>query len=292
MRLTTSFNKLKRNHVMVVVVTVMLALGILGNASSFGRGLNESSHQIIAPLNAALAGPGLPLRRTEVPLNSVRLKRVMVALVFGQSNSANHGDTPYTSHQRVYNFYQGKLYRARDPLLGATGKGGSVWTRLGDKLIDGAHYDAVVFVPIGVGKTSIAHWTVGGKLHEKVLDAIREVEAQGLSITHLLWHQGESDAHKISTRAYKVMFQDMLASIRSRGVDAPIYVSVATRCHTKRPDETIRRAQRELVNRPQSIYAGPDTDRLGLRYRYDQCHFSAEGLEKFAKLWLKALEPK
>jgi hypothetical protein len=215
----------------------------------------------------------------------------MVALVFGQSNSANYGETPYKSRQSVHNFYKGKLYPAEDPLLGANGDGGSVWTRLGDKLIERKYYDAVVFVPIGVGGTEIARWKSDGDLHPALLQAIHDVGAQGLTLTHLLWHQGEADAHlKTSTSAYKTMFAAMLASIRKRGVKAPIYVSIATRCARQGPDEQIRQAQQELVNGAHGIYEGPDTDTLGLGDRYDGCHFSDEGLEKFAQLWLEKLK--
>ncbi len=237
----------------------------------------------------------LPLERRAEPVSKnltegVRSGRVMVALAFGQSNAANSGETRYSSRENVYNVYRGKLYRARDPLLGATGRGGSVWTRLGDRLIAAGHYDAVVIIPLAVGNTAIASWTVGGELHAGVLKAVREVQAQGLSVTHLLWHQGESDPNTPAD-AYQSMFKAMLASIRSEGVDAPIYVSVATRCHQQGPNETLRRAQQSLVDPAQNIYAGPDTDTLGRRYRYDGCHFSTEGLERFAELWLSALEP-
>src|SRR2546425_3481295 len=69
--------------------------------------------------------------RIEVPLSVLPARRIMVALVFGQSNSSNSGQTRRTARERVYNYYQGKLYLAQDPLLGADGDGGSVWTRLG-----------------------------------------------------------------------------------------------------------------------------------------------------------------
>lgn len=274
--------RVKPKYAVPVVFTLLLGLGIL--SSAFGQ-----VRQTFQALSTALTDSLAPVGRAEVPLTALGAKRTMVALVFGQSNSANSGETRHRSRPGVYNFYRGKLYRARDPLLGATGRGGSVWTRLGDKLISERAYDAVVFVPLGVGATPVARWTAGGDLHEKVLDALREVQTAGLTITHLLWHQGESDVGRTSTQAYKRMFQDMVLSIREQGVDAPVYVSLATRCHTQKPDETIRRAQRELVSPPRRIYAGPDTDTLELRYRYDRCHFSTEGLERSAELWLGAL---
>lgn len=283
--------KCKRNDVLVFVSLGLFAIGVLSGILfqkyySVGQLL-----ETIGVRDKILANS--PVQRVEVPISSVRSGRVMVAFVFGQSNAANAGETPYKSRQGVYNFYKGKLYPAQDPLLGATGDGGSVWTRLGDKLIEKKYYEAIVFVPLGVHATEIARWKSDGDLHPALLQVIHEVEAQGLTITHLLWHQGEWDA-RLKTRqsAYKIMFLDMLSSIRKQGVNAPIYVSVATRCHEQRPDEQIRQAQQELVNPAQGIYGGPDTDKLGFCDRYDGCHFSDEGLEKFAQLWLEKLNPK
>jgi hypothetical protein len=214
-------------------------------------------------------------------------KKVMVAIVFGQSNSANYGESRKRAKEGVYNFYKGKLYRAEDPLLGATGNQGSVWTRLGDRIIEEKLYDEVIFIAIGVGSTSIARWTTGGDLHSRIINAISEVTQSGLKVTHLLWHQGESDI-KTSKQEYKKMFMNMLYDIRSRGVEAPIYVSIATRCERSTLNE-IQEAQIELVDISSGIYPGPNTDNLRFCYRYDGCHFSDEGLEKYAESWMEKL---
>jgi hypothetical protein len=38
------------------------------------------------------------------------------------------------------------------------------------------------------------------------------------------------------------------------------------------------------------VHAGPNLDALGFAERYDGCHFSTEGLERAADLWLDALQ--
>ena len=82
---------------------------------------------------------------------------------------------------------------------------GSVWTRLGDELIERQFYDAVVFVPVAVAGSTIAQWQPGGELHESILETIEGAQAHGLTITHMLWHQGESDAiSKTTADAYKM----------------------------------------------------------------------------------------
>jgi Carbohydrate esterase, sialic acid-specific acetylesterase len=144
---------------------------------------------------------------------------------------------------------------------------------------------------LGLGRSQIARWKSDGDLHPRIIGVIDEVKAKRLTITHLLWHQGEQDAHlKTSKDEYKKMFLDMLSSIRKQGVNAPIYVSIATRCQKERGNLEIQQAQAELIDRPMGIYPGPNTDLLGFAYRYDGCHFSDEGLEHAAALWLQALK--
>lgn len=217
-------------------------------------------------------------------------KRTMVALLFGQSNAANEGESPTVANERVFNVFNGRLFRAEDPLLGSTGRGGSVWTRLGDEIIEHKLYDEVVFVPMAVSASAIARWSPGGDIHPKLVQRIREAKSMGLTFTHLLWHQGESDAeNKTAKAAYQEAFHAMLDSIRREGVTAPVHVSVATRCKRERPNRTIQEAQTELVSPLKGIFAGPNTDTLGLEYRFDGCHFSDEGLRQAAKLWLEVL---
>lgn len=230
--------------------------------------------------------------REEVPFSRLPdPARVMVALVFGQSNAANYGETAQAARGAVYNFYQGKLYRARDPLLGGGGTGGSVWTRLGDRLIEHGLYEAVVFLSLGLTSTEIARWGPTGDRHPALLEAVTALRQRGLTPTHLLWHQGEADAyHKTSKAAYQKSFRDMVASLRAHGVSAPIFISIASRCKTNRGEATIREAQRELIDPARNLYAGPDTDTLGFEYRYDGCHFTHEGLDKASDLWLASLK--
>ncbi|HEY1379266.1 MAG TPA: sialate O-acetylesterase [Gemmataceae bacterium] len=213
----------------------------------------------------------------------------MVALAFGQSNAANSGDVRHASGDHVFNFYLGRLYRARDPLLGATADGGSVWTRLGDMVIAAKMYDAVIFAPIAVGRSEIRRWAPDGDLHPVLVYTLRDLREHGIPPTHLLWHQGESD-YLTSTEDYKARFRRMMAGIRREEPDAPVFVSIAS----KREDavyENVRRAQAELIDPAERIYAGPDTDTLGDDWRnaIDHAHFNERGLWKCAELWLGAL---
>jgi hypothetical protein len=242
--------------------------------------------------------------RAEESFDKLKGKKVMVALVFGQANSANHGEpkqSQMTAPQNVFCLNNGKLTKCIDPLPGASGADGSVWTRLGGRIIDEGPYidkgpyDAVVFIPIGEAGSEIARWAPGpaGDLHQRILDAALMVRTHDLNRTHdlkLFWHQGESDAGRTSRADYKARFEAMLESIRENGIDAPIYVSVASRCYFTPPDPEIQLAQCELVDSAKGIFPGPNTDNLDNSFRYDGCHFSNAGLEEFARLWIEQLK--
>ena len=255
----------------------------------------------IARAASAPAGATVPVETSQVKSvaqpaakpaakSAAQSPRVMVALVFGQSNAGNWGESPLTAGPRVFSFFRGRLARAKDPLPGANGNGGSVWTRLGNKLIESKLYDRVIFVPAAIGATQISEWAPGGLLHKDLLRNIDAATDAGYTFTHLLWHQGESDAVLgTSTQDYEDRFHALLSAIREHGVDAPAFVAVTTRCSAFIPNPEIRKAQQDLVNPALGIFGGPDTDVLDETFRFDSCHFSDAGLDMHANLWLKVI---
>ena len=273
--------------VMALVVLAAFAGGIV-----FERWVGTDAAIDWAGLRHKLALYRMPSAtdRTAVELPTSPPGRTMVALVFGQSNAGNSGETRGASHPGVYEFYRGRIYAGRDPLLGATGDGGSIWTRLAAKAIAGGAYDTVVLVPFAFGTAEIARFAPGGSLHDGLISVIADARNHGLVFTHLLWDQGEADAFgRTAADAYRQRFGAMVAAIRALGVNAPIYVARTTRCAKMRPSEDLSNAQGALVNPSTGVLAGPDLDTLGFADRYDGCHFSTEGLERAAELWLAAI---
>lgn len=221
--------------------------------------------------------------------------KTMIALTFGQSNAANNGQSPYTPHNAaVYNYYKGKLYTAKDPLLGATREKGSVWSRLGDMLIDKGLYTKVIFIPIAVGGSEIACWT-SGDCFKKLQETLQFLDSQHIQLTHIFWHQGETDNLKNTTEAtYKDQLAKILQTLR-KTQSADLYVSIAS-YHpgsTTKPlgvDRVIRKAQQSFINENKGVLQGPDTDTLiHAIHRYDSVHFSDFGMNAYADLWLKAI---
>jgi Carbohydrate esterase, sialic acid-specific acetylesterase len=214
-----------------------------------------------------------------------------VILAMGQSNAANYGETLYHPIQPVFNFNwsDGKCYKADDPLLGSTGDRGSVWTRLGDALVETKRFKQVVIVPVGVGGSSVRDWAGPDGPAARAVRAKEALGRVGLHITHVLWHQGEAD-YEMHKEVYARLFARMTDYIRSNGINAPMFVATATICNNYGASQ-IREAQRELPLRMANVFAGPDTDALESIYdRSDNlCHFSDRGLALHARLWRDVL---
>jgi hypothetical protein len=229
--------------------------------------------------------------RVVVPNEEIQHGRTGIFLVFGQSNGANSGEAPYSPRQRVLNFniFDGYCYIAMDPLLGATEQKGNFASRLADKLIERDLFDTVVITPIAVGGSRIEEWTTGGSRHRRLQVAIRRIQDAGLAFTHLLWHQGETNAgYDPDYQTYVDSFMNIHAALHSYGVTAPLYVAQASVCRSP-PCEIIRAAQRAVVDPTRGILAGPDTDLIGIEHRYDGCHMAESGLIMHADLWLEVL---
>lgn len=225
-----------------------------------------------------------------------------VLFVFGQSNSANAGKDRYVAGDEVINFnpHDGRCYRARDPLLGPDGSGGSVWGRLGDALVSEGLYRRVLIAPFGIGGTELVRWTPGGDLHVRVEKTASMLADAGIRPTHVLWHQGESDVvADTPPEEYVAQFQALVTALADLGIDAPVFPAQATHCYftdemrvaSMASADRIRRAQASLPERIDNVWAGPDTDTIvGPRFRYDGCHFNYQGTDAHARLWLRVLE--
>lgn len=254
------------------------------------------------------AAPEIP--RAEAPCR--QNGRVAVLLVSGQSNAANAGEERYTPvSDKILNFnaQDGRCYKAADPLLGSTGPGGSVWSRLGDKLVARGLYDAVIIAPAAMGGGAIENYIPGGIGHPAIINSLKSLLKSGLPPTHFLWHQGESDSRppqnscagnaplqstETFTRStpkerYVQLFGELLVTLRSGGMTAPAYVATATICDNF-GDDGIREAQQEIPRRYEGVRPGPDTDTIfGPKWRYDGCHFTGPGLDRHAQMWADLL---
>jgi hypothetical protein len=218
-----------------------------------------------------------------------------VILAVGQSNIANYGERIVRSDfpDRVFNFFNGACFAAGSPLLGAGGSQGEWLTMLGDALVRDGRHSSVTIAPAAIGGANI-HRFSDGDLAEMLDGTARKLVAANLVVTHVIWHQGESDFRDgTSSSGYRAAFMKILAGLRARGVAAPVYISVATRCLSMRaywtPENDISAALRSLPDDRQALVSGVDTDAFDPSARYDSCHLSAQGQADLAALYRRRL---
>lgn len=228
---------------------------------------------------------------------AITMMDTAVLLVMGQSNAANFGQTKYgASCSNAINFYNGNFYPLEDPLHGATGDKGSVWSRLGDLLIQKGFAKVVIIAPVAIGGTTLQTWKPGGMNNHLIVEAIDSLKSKHLRITHVLWHQGEANNTVLNpfvsaaqnAQQYRSDFLSLVAQMRSLGVNAPVFPAIVTRCAND-SDQQLEAAQRNLASDSLGIFNGPDTDLLGNEYRFDDCHFNDSGLKIHALLWADIL---
>ncbi len=205
-------------------------------------------------------------------------------VALGQSNAANSlssfGDLDPTA--AAYQFYDGKCYLVEDPMIGSTGFRGSLWTKFSQSFSD-ATGRSVVFITSAVEGSGVGDWLdpESGYL-ERAERQIEQAITAGLTPKFVLWHQGETDA-LIETPPED--YTSMLLSLIERvdrsfdpGDEPTWMVFQATVCR-RTPDGSpqIIAAQKTVTERHARAVLGPNTDLLGARYRFDDCHFNANG---------------
>lgn len=211
-----------------------------------------------------------------------------VILAAGQSNIANHAEARIRTAfpDKVFGFYDGQCAPAASPLLGATNVGGEWLTLLGDALIRSGRYDRVVLVPAAVGGQPVFRFAEGDL--GEMLDETATRVLERYRVTHVIWHQGESDyADETEPEAYRAMFLKIVGRLRARGIDAPVFVSVATYCPPMRDwrdGNAIQAAQRSLPDEKLGVRPGVDSDAFDAKSsRSDNCHFAAAGQARMAQ---------
>ena len=215
-----------------------------------------------------------------------------IYLTYGQSNSVNHGEIGYEVKKDVYQFFDGKTYLYKDPSLGGTGMGGSVWGMVGDKLIEKGIHDKVVFSNCGWGGKKIEELNQGHYLNYLVENYHQLMDQYG-RVDGILFHQGEyNNSNRGGCDNYYDDFVVLIKNLNKNEIDIPLFLSRASLCgKSSPPDEKLIEIQNQLIEDFDQVYEGPNTDLLSDRiYRlHDHCHFSLMGYDKFADMWVESL---
>lgn len=206
----------------------------------------------------------------------------MVALIVGQSNTANFAAQRTRAGPGASVFYRGRCYEAADPLLGASGARGSPWPGFADRILASGQYRRVLLVPVSIGATSMASWAPGGIHHDRITARLAELSAQRLSVTHVLIGQGEYEAESGSDPvAYRTAAVELIRAL------PPSRVFLATTGKCEGPEnEAIRSAQAD-ARAATEAFAGPDMDMIG--DRINGCHLGARAQAEVAAAWTTAV---
>jgi hypothetical protein len=228
-------------------------------------------------------------------------ERTAVLLVIGQSNAANHGGQRYRSEHgaHVVNFFDGQCFVAASPLLGSTDARGEYWTQLGNLLITSGKFDDVVIVPLAFSGSEVMRWAQGGDINRLLVNTAKQLELAPYQVTDVLWVQGEIDYVKgTSEDVYRKRFLSMVHTLRAEKIEAPVYVSITSKCleptnggfKVDAQDKSIVRTQLAMPAIGNGIRRGINTDSLLDEVdRYDDCHMGGSGERKVAEAWADLL---
>lgn len=230
-------------------------------------------------------------------------------LILGQSNAGNHGPRPAGAEAAPPLQMQAgeQCILAHDPLPGASGDGGSIWSRLPARLKETPAGSGVQRSPqialLALQSTTLDDWSrPSSPLNQALQQELRSLRAAAWTPDLVLWQQGEADALSgTSAGDYIRGWTRLLAQLQAEGVQAPVLLARSTHCQRDAAQGdtnqrfvaqagTIREAIQRLTQQHSQLRLGPDTDTLvASTQRRDGCHFSGQGLDAAALLWSEAI---
>lgn len=222
----------------------------------------------------------------------VKSKRNLVVLILGQSNAANYCEELNRSYKNIFMYYENGMLRAKDPILGASGKKGSIWIPVFEDLLERRKLDSILIVNIAQGSSSVLDWQANGIYDDLLRETFVKLQKKNLEPDLILWQQGEQDnLNGMSKANYKSAFLKIHNGIKRFAGETSILISI-TSFHPKSitpVNSKIREAQYELIEENKSFYSGPDTDIHVENCRYDGIHFSAMGMKLVSKDWADSI---
>lgn len=226
---------------------------------------------------------------------ALRDSQPLVLLVLGQSNAGNHGelaDGPGLPPAEILHMVvPDGCIAAGDPLPGATGRSGSIWTRLPASLrAHGVNHPLVLGLLALDGLQAQAWGEPGSPVQQRLLSLVRTMRDQGLPPRFVLWQQGESDARLgTPTRDWQDSLRRIADLLDDQGVHAPMLLARSTVCGAA-ADDALGAAATALPAADRRFRVGANTDALtGPTVRHDGCHFTASGLTAAADRWAERL---
>ena len=269
----------------------VIALIAVAAAGLWARQLQRSQRALLNLENRLSMIMTAPAGST-APCATVAPAGALVVLALGQSNAANHGVLETGSPRIALLSAEGCTW-ATDPLPGATGQGGSVWSRLPTALAKRPGLPPVLLSVLAVDASSVADWTrPDSPLRARLQQHLDQMARWGYPPELVLWYQGEADA-RLNTPAsqYRLGLQALAGALQTAaGSPRKILLAHSTVCRSA-ASAALSGAINQLVASDPRFGQGPDLDHgLQRNQRYDGCHLSGAGLARAAELWADAVQ--
>jgi len=228
-----------------------------------------------------------PLGRTPVPCPDP--EATFVVVTGGQSNAANTNSrqTETAPGDGVFTWFAGQCFTTRDPVLGASATGGSLWPVIG-KGVAAELGRPVLFINGAIGGTQVSDWLDERSGYLGALERrIRSAQAAGFEPDLVFWHQGETDAGAMTDMAaLDAQFRALTGRLLALMPKSRLYLFGASKCigaNRANGVPEVVAVQRAVADANDRIMRGMDTDQLDNDFRKDGCHFNSLGRDAIAR---------
>lgn len=271
---------------------IAFALLLAGCGSAEDPIKNEGSSRRAAPPEVLADQNMRIVRNSSAERIACPVQNFETWFVAGQSNAAGSAESPETVPVgSVVQFHSGECYALAQPFFGASSMptDGS-YNAFNPFGYVAAQYSqrtgkTVVLKFMSIGGQSIRRWAVSGDLYTALSAELQQFGAYA-KVDRFLWQQGETDAlNGMSANEYTSLLNEVLNNVYSQGFSGTIHVARSSRCYDL-DDNPVGTAQDAF--RAQGFY-GPNTDLISVEMRHDKCHFSAQGIVEFSRLWNQVL---
>ena len=147
------------------------------------------------------------------------------------------------------------------------------------------------------GGSRASDWS-RGVLSNKFSFIMQSLQKNNIEINYVLWHQGESENKSSDKSYYQNYIKDMnmiFNKFSEASNQTKIGMALVSFCDSE-SSEILINSQKSIIENNDKVFLTLNTDKLGVDYRYDGCHFNSFGAskigEKYSDLLIKLIAGK
>ena len=206
-------------------------------------------------------------------------ENALLFLSMGQAGSANYISSfgERNEQRSAYQFYNGECYLIEDPMLGATGVQGSLWSSLAQDISQSTGRD-VVFITTGAGGSSLTDWIRDDSFYfQRTKHQIDLAKQLGYQVKLAFWYNGAREAELGTTaNEYVERFNKLIEKfdfLLNDNASNQWVVFQTSKCWSDGSARVLR-GQELAAETNERVFLGPNTDAYHDRNRYDGCHLN------------------